>query len=59
MSGASALRMMSLIAFGIFGFFSRGALSSSPVIRRSKSAGEGVAYGSTPVSIWYIVTPSE
>ena len=28
-------------------------------ISRSRSAGAGVSYGSIPVSIWYIVTPSE
>ena len=59
MSGAIAFRTMSLIDFGIFGFFSRGAVSSSPFISRSRSAGDGVSYGSTPVIIWYIVTPSE
>ena len=47
------------MAFGIFGFLSRGGDTSSPRISRSRSAGDGVSYGSTPVSIWYIVTPSE
>ena len=28
-------------------------------ISLSRSAGAGVSYGSVPVSIWYIVTPSE
>ena len=50
---------MSLIAFGIAGFFSRGGETSSPDISLSRSAGAGVSYGSIPVSIWYIVTPSE
>ena len=45
--------------FGIFGFFRRGGVTSSPVIRRSRSARDGASYGSTPVSIWYMVTPSE
>ena len=54
-----ARRTMSLTAFGICGFFSRGGETSSPRLSRSRSAGAGVSYGSTPVSIWYIVTPSE
>ena len=47
------------MAFGIFAFFTRGDVTSSPRIRRSMSAGAGVSYGSSPVSIWYIVTPTE
>ena len=50
---------MSLIAFGILLFFSRGEVISSPFISRSMSAGAGVSYGMVPVSIWYIVTPIE
>jgi hypothetical protein len=50
---------MSLIAFGIPGFLSRGGDTSSPDISLSRSAGAGVSYGNTPVSIWYIVMPSE
>ena len=50
---------MSLIAFGIDGFLRRGGDTSSPDISFPRSAGAGVSYGSIPVSIWYIVTPSE
>ena len=50
---------MSLIFAGIFGLRVRGGEMSSPFISFSRSAGAGVLYGSTPVSIWYIVTPSE
>ena len=50
---------MSLISLGIVGFFSRGGETSSPDSNLPMSAGAGVSYGSTPVSIWYIVTPSE
>ncbi len=35
------------------------AKPARPLISFSRSAGAGVLYGSTPVSIWYIVTPSE
>ena len=59
MSGAIAFMMMSLSALGIFGFFVRGGETKSPRISFSRSCGDGVSYGSIPVSIWYIVTPSE
>ena len=59
MSGASAFMTISLTPFGSFGLRTRGGATSSPVISLASSAGEGVSYGSTPVSIWYIVMPSE
>jgi len=37
----------------------RTEISSSPRSSRSRSAGEGVSYGRSPVSIWNMVTPSE
>ena len=42
-SGFSARRTMSLIAFGIFGFLRRGAVTSSPRDKRARSAGAGVS----------------
>ena len=59
MSAAIAFITMSLMALGSFGFFSFGGAASSPRISLSRSAGIGVSYGSTPVNIWYIVTPRE
>ena len=59
MSGASAFMTISLTALGSFGLRTRGGDTSSPVISLASSAGEGVWYGRTPVSIWYIVMPSE
>ena len=44
-SGAIARMTMSLIAFGIDGFLSRGGVTSSPDISLSRSAGAGVSYG--------------
>jgi hypothetical protein len=58
-SGATAFMTMSLIFCGTFGLRVRGGEMSSPFISFSRSAGAGVLYGSTPVNIWYIVTPSE
>ena len=60
MSGAIAFMTMSLIALRDLRVLrAAAAMTSSPRISRSRSAGAGVSYGSTPVSIWYIVTPSE
>ncbi len=59
MPGAIAFRMMSLMRCGMRPFRRRGGDTSSPRISRSRSAGAGVWYGSVPVIIWYIVTPSE
>ncbi len=39
---------MSLMAFGIAGFFRRGGDTSSPDISLSRSAGAGVSYGQDP-----------
>src|SRR5450759_1805513 len=50
-SGASAFMTMSLIDLGIDGFFSRGGDTSSPDMSLSRSAGAGMSYGRTPVSI--------
>src|SRR5687768_18009343 len=47
------------IVFGIFEFLTRGGVTSSPRISFSMSDGAGVLYGSSPVTIWYIVTRSE
>ena len=50
---------MSLIGAGTAALRARGGSTRSPRISRSMSAGDGVSYGSMPVSIWYIVTPIE
>ena len=54
-----ALMTMSLMALGIFGFLRRGGVTRSFAHQPTEIGGDGVSYGRMPVSIWYIVTPSE